>query len=735
MVNVSFSSIHVVNGEELSDTPQVSLHTAGKRTARSGETLLIFLDLPNASPAACADIARTLNDAYVRAPGGLTSALRLAINLANDRIIQLNKGVPPNQRLEGSISCALVTPESIIIAQAGPAIAFARADSGAFEVIAPYAEGSIAQVVGVNPSVDVQFNNFFAQPGDVYVLTGSRSTVGVSDALINACMAKGDARMVAGYLNANVKRGRMIGVALSVDVAPDAPAASPSSEVAAPRLIRATAPGGASSAGAPPAGGLTASDAPASDAPASKAPASNAPAMAAAGVSPIPAQVASDPASRGEARGEAVRTSVDQVTRSIQRSLSSFGGRLLPQESPVEVQRRARTTTFLLAAIAVLIPIAVAVLVAVLYFQFSGEAERLQLRSQAQAKVEAARAAADPAQAKQHWSEALTAIADYEQKSEDAVTFGEARAMARMRLDEINRVTRVRPIYLAELGGSTPHRIAASALGVYVLNAAENSAEYYVLNADRTGVAGKKVTITFGEGVTTTNVPLVDVAWATTNANRWRTEGAVLFSNALIYEYSSATGRASPLSIPADADATPVQVQAGELYNNTVYLLDTGVGQIWRYPLSGNALGQGNSYFRAPYNPLKESLDFAIDGAIYVLQRNGAVLKYFNRQPMQFAVTGLPEPLNRVVAIAASGDDPNRGSLYLLDAGTGSVVELNKSGQFVRQYRGEGEEFLDAQDMTLDGTSNTLYIVAGNRLFSMAVLPPVSPRETPTAQP
>ncbi len=216
MYDVSFSSINVINGEELGDTPQVSLQVAGKRAAHADEMLLIFLDLPNASPSTCADIARTLNDAFMRAPGGMTSALRLAVKLANDRVLQLNKGAPPSQRLEGSITCALVAGESVIIAQAGPAIAFARSDSGAFEVITPY---ETTQIVGISPSVDVQFNNFAVQPGDVFVLTGTRSTVGVSDELIRVCMAKGDARMVAGYLNANVKHGRMIGVALSVDVA------------------------------------------------------------------------------------------------------------------------------------------------------------------------------------------------------------------------------------------------------------------------------------------------------------------------------------------------------------------------------------------------------------------------------------------------------------------------------------------------------------------------------------
>ena len=181
-----------------------------------------------------------------------------------------------------------------------------------------------------------------------------------------------------------------------------------------------------------------------------------------------------------------------------------------------------------------------------------------------------------------------------------------------------------------------------------------------------------------------------------------------------------------------------MQVRAGELYNNTVYLLDTGAGQIWRYPLAGDRLGSGNSYFRSAYNPLKESLDFAIDGAIYVLQRNGAILKYFSRQPVQFTVTGLPDQQwTRVVALALSGDDPNRGSLFVLDAGSGSVIELTKAGRFIRQYRGMQDEFVGAEDMSLDRISNTLYVVTRNRLYSFTVQPPASPQPqgTPTAQP
>lgn len=696
MYDVSFSSINVINGEELGDTPQVSLHVVGKRAAREGERLVVFLDLPTASPSTCADIARALHDAFMRAPGGVTSALRLAIKLANDRVVQLNKGAPPSRRLEGSISCALVTGDGLIIAQAGPAIAYARSDAGAFEVVAPY-PATPAQVVGISPSVDVQFNNFAVQPGDVFVLTGSRSTLGVSDELIRVCMGKGDARMVAGYLNANVKRGRMIGVALSVDAAPGA------TKPASPHPARSSAETGSA---------------------ARRAEAPSVPVASAQAAAPATATIAA---------------AVNQAARSVQRSLSVLGARLLPRETPDEVEQRSRAATFLLAAIAVLIPIVVAVIVAVLYLQFSGEAERIRLRNDAQAQVEAARAANDPAQAKANWARALEMISEYEAKNpQDRAAFDEAKAQARARLDEIGQVTRVQPILLAVLEGSAARRIAASALGVYVLNRDANSADYYVLNADRTGTTGKKVSITFGEGVTTTPIALVDIAWATTAENRWRTEGAVLFAAGQIFEYSSATGRASPIPISTNADATPVRVQAGELYNNTVYLLDTGVGQIWRYRLAGDRLGSGDSYFRSPYNPLKESLDFAIDGAIYVLQRNGAILKYFSRQPMQFTVTGLPDQQwSRVAAIALSGDDPNRGSIFVLDAGSGSVVELTKMGQFVRQYRGAQDEFIDAQDMAFDVTSNTLYIATRERLYSFTARPPApqQPEAAPKAQP
>ena len=51
MSNISFSSIHVDNGQELGETPQVSIHSAGRNTLRAGDQLIVFFDLPNAPEA------------------------------------------------------------------------------------------------------------------------------------------------------------------------------------------------------------------------------------------------------------------------------------------------------------------------------------------------------------------------------------------------------------------------------------------------------------------------------------------------------------------------------------------------------------------------------------------------------------------------------------------------------------------------------------------------------------
>jgi hypothetical protein len=637
----------------------------------------------------CADVMRALSDGFWRAPGGITTALRLGMKLANERLIELNRGAPQSQQARGSLSCIVVKDQSLVMAQAGPAIAYARSQGGAFERIEPPGRPAYA---GVGHALEPHYSHFAWQPGDIFVLTGQGSRAQVDDALIEACMAKGDARLAAGYLNANVKRGQLTGVAVSVEATAAAAVSEPADDHA-PTPVPVPIPPTAS----PAAQAVASAD-------------------------------ETQPASTGRAQmshtlstaGMAATAAMSNAARSVQRSLRTFGAQLLPARPTAAATERSRATLFLLVATAVLIPIVVAVAVGLAYYQLSGEAERQQLRNAALAQVESAKAATDPAEVKQSWSRALDAIAAYETRQpDDQASFGEDKNLAYTRLDQASRITRITPVTLATLAQPAGRRrVAAASLGVYVLDSGSNAADHYVLNAERTGISGKPLALSMSDVVTGAALQIKDIAWATPGNDRWRTEGALLFAEDRVMEYSSATTQVSPIALPDIEGARPGLVTSGELYNGTIYILDAQVGQIWRYTYQANQWTRSDTYFRSPFSVLRDAVDFAIDGAIYVLSKNGSVSKYFGRAPVTFNVTNLPVPLGAVTALAASGTDQTNGNVYIADTRNGAVFMLSKSGEFLKQFRAAGDAFIGLHDMAVDATSNTVYVVTPTQLYS-----------------
>ena len=714
MADISFSSIHVDNGQELGDPPQVSVHSAGRNTARAGDRLIVFFDLPNAHDSVLREVGKALSSSYWNGPGGVTTALRLAMRVANDKLVEMNRGVPAEQRAEGSITCVVSNAESIVLAQAGPAIAYARSKGnplgntlgatfgGAFERILPQ---DAASTIGSTRTVDVYFSNFTPQVGDVFVVTGSGSCINVNERLIEMCMSKGDARTVAGYLNANVKQGRMVGVAVSVDVAPAFAIAQPN--LAAPKP-RSTQP----------------------QPTVSQAPTTIRPPITQTAPQTRKTQDAIEPASN--AVGDALKSTGETLStaaRSIQRSLSAFGGQLLPTEDREALDRaneNGRAITFVLAAIAVLFPILAAVVVTTYYLQFSGEIERQQLKRDALAAVQAAEAAPNATDLKAAWPLALDAIAKYEAKnpSDAAATFADARTKARAQLDQLSRVKRVQPITYSALDAGQ-HKLSAYAFGVYVMNGSTNTAQNFVMAPDRSQIQGKGFVLALGPQLASTPLNFADVSFATTTGGRWRTEGALLLGKTGLFEYSSVTGKITALPVPATALTALVQAQAGELYDNKVYVLDTGAGQIWRFYLSlqtpSDGLVRADSYFRNSYNPLKTGLDISIDGAIYILQNNGAILKYFNQTQQPLALAGYPDSFGQPVALAVSGTAPSAGNLFIADSASGSIIQFNKAGAFMQQFRGAADEFKGIQDISLDASTNTLFVVTNDRLMGFKI--------------
>ncbi|MBP7600012.1 MAG: hypothetical protein KA750_01600 [Thermoflexales bacterium] len=686
MPQISVSTIHVIKGTEFGEAAQVITQEAGRRSARPGESLVVFMDFPGASPDALAEIGAAACDAYWRAPGSQTAALRAAITRASDTVLTLNRGAV--SRLEGSLTCAAADASHVVIAQAGPALAFARGRAGAFERVEP---ARLQSPIGATRTEDVEFSNFPWQPGDAFVISGAYSCRDVNDHLINRCMGKGEARLIAGYLNANVKQGSLTGVALTLTDA----------------VTYGTAV-----------------------APASEAPVAGAPRAPVPATTPVAASVRpSSPASSSplSALASGARTAVGRIGGALGFGLGKAGGAarktigevaasMLP-EAPraIDAAERSRAAMIGLRAATILLPIAVAVIVTILYMNLSGQAERIQLQDTAKAQIAQASAEGlDPTAQRTSVQRALDTIAAFNAKAPGDKTFERPQAELSARLDQLRRITRVQVTSVYEFtAASDERRISASTLGAFVMDRANGTVDHLVRNAGRPIADALQLILPQQP-----NGPqLRDVAWASSVGDRWRTEGAVLFGQETGFEYKAAENQTGLIRWPAGLISGTSQIVAGELWNGNLYALDAGVGQIWRFTRQSDGAFAGSSYFRQPYGPLTTTIDIAVDGAVYVLQRNGTVLKYLTSAPATFAVSP-PEPIGRSVAIALSAQEQQRGSVFLADVDNGAIWQLGKNGEFQRQYRPPGGEFANMIDMSIDPVNNLVYVLTNKKLLS-----------------
>jgi hypothetical protein len=86
---------------------------------------------------------------------------------------------------------------------------------------------------------------------------------------------------------------------------------------------------------------------------------------------------------------------------------------------------------------------------------------------------------------------------------------------------------------------------------------------------------------------------------------------------------------------------------------------------------------------------------------------------------VEFSVTGLDAPLRSPTAIFTAPDDEIQ-YLYVADAGNQRIVQLEKDGRFLRQFKpslGEAVTFANLQDIFVDEIGGRLYILDNNNLY------------------
>ena len=119
----------------------------------------------------------------------------------------------------------------------------------------------------------------------------------------------------------------------------------------------------------------------------------------------------------------------------------------------------------------------------------------------------------------------------------------------------------------------------------------------------------------------------------------------------------------------------------------------------------------------------------AIDGNIWLLYQDGTVQTFLEGRQVPFVLQQPPDsPISEPQAIYAGSDAGISESLFITDAGGARILEYDKEGNYLRQYRpvdrADLEKLRSMTDVQVDEIGGTFYILTSDALYSTDIPQP-----------
>lgn len=150
-----------------------------------------------------------------------------------------------------------------------------------------------------------------------------------------------------------------------------------------------------------------------------------------------------------------------------------------------------------------------------------------------------------------------------------------------------------------------------------------------------------------------------------------------------------------------------------QLYGNRLYILDAAQQSIFKYQGADGGFGAAQSWIKDKKDAnLTTTVDLAIDGNIYTLDKSGKINMFYNGALETFDQAPIEPSLTSASKIYTTTDLNN---IYILEGKR--IVVLNKDGRFITQYL---FETLQAPifDFVVTGADAKITLISANKVYS-----------------
>ncbi|MFA5128027.1 MAG: hypothetical protein WC457_03445 [Patescibacteria group bacterium] len=152
------------------------------------------------------------------------------------------------------------------------------------------------------------------------------------------------------------------------------------------------------------------------------------------------------------------------------------------------------------------------------------------------------------------------------------------------------------------------------------------------------------------------------------------------------------------------------------IYNRRMYSLDAAANQVLRHDNIKNGFGLGKDWLQDTNQNIRDGVDLAIDGDLFVLKTDGQILKFTKGVSQNFSLQTIDPALDSGNDIWTYTDSVN---LYVLDAKNKRLITFDKTGQFLRQIT--ANDFTSPVSAAIDETSGSAYILDSGKVYKIHI--------------